>query len=328
MTDTVQNPPDGQPAQRRMRGTLAHTLAILGFTILAIIIVWGLASLALSSSPWFSSLFDGTKDTLIEIEAPSEVRSTIPFTVTWKYENNDDGTFAFLFECREGLQMGVPAQTNSYAAVPCATAVTLPEAATSLTILPILAATSTADTTISILFMPTDGSAASPEASGSTTIKIIPSVPPRETVPQPEPQPAPKPTVRPTPPVPAATPADLTVTLMSVEVDAYGNATAVFDIANRGGTATGVYYFTASLPMQSAYMYTSPAQASLSPSSHILSTLRFSQAVGGSFSVTVDGANAVRESNESNNSASQIVYAPASYNQTYTPPSHYSPYSY
>ena len=81
-----------------------------------------------------------------------------------------------------------------------------------------------------------------------------------------------------------------------------------FDIKNQGGTPTGVWYFSAQLPTNPATPYISPAQRSLGAGDHIENTLRFNQATaGGYFTVTVDPSNTVRESNESNNSASQTI---------------------
>ena len=56
----------------------------------------------------------------------------------------------------------------------------------------------------------------------------------------------------------------------------------------------------------------SPAQATLSSGSRIVNTLRFTQTNpgGGMFSVTVDPSNTVRDSNRSNNNASQFANAP------------------
>ena len=104
---------------------------------------------------------------------------------------------------------------------------------------------------------------------------------------------------------------------------------ATFDIANVGGSSSGSYYFTAYLPTIQGYNYTSPRQASLAPGAHIVNTLRFTQANGGSFSVSVDPSNAVRESNERNNYASQPVggsaYLP-NYGPQYSQP--YNTYQY
>jgi len=58
---------------QRTPGTLSRTLAILGFLILLVIVVWGLAHIATLSSPWFSSLFrqpSPTTPTTIIIKEP------------------------------------------------------------------------------------------------------------------------------------------------------------------------------------------------------------------------------------------------------------------
>ena len=83
-----------------------------------------------------------------------------------------------------------------------------------------------------------------------------------------------------------------------------------FDIANVGGTSSGTYSFTANLPTQSGYTYASPAQASLAPGSHVLNTLRFTEAQSGTVSISVNASDA----NKSNNYASQSISAPYQYN--------------
>lgn len=127
-----------------------------------------------------------------------------------------------------------------------------------------------------------------------------------------------------------ATPPDLSVHILDIGVidPATGNfinraptspddmAAVRFDIANAGGSSTGQWHFSASLPMSpSAHAYQSPAQEPLGPGDHIVNTLRFSPVVsgGGSFSVLVDPQGAVRESNEGNNAAAIFVPIPAYY---------------
>ena len=165
-------------------------------------------------------------------------------------------------------------------------------------------------------------------------MRILPSETPAPVEPTPSPAPAPTPAPTPTPtPAPAPTPApktpaDLSVSITSVMTDGYGNGTAVFDITNVGGTSSGTYYFTANLPTQSGYTYTSPAQSSLAPGSHIISTLRFSQAVSGVFTVSITTPDA----NQSNNYASRSLNAPYyydSFNYNYNLPAQAGyPYQY
>lgn len=134
----------------------------------------------------------------------------------------------------------------------------------------------------------------------------------------------PKPTVTGTP--------DLEVRILAVGViDPYtgsfiarapmGNEMAAvkFDVVNRGSAATGAWYFSAELPTYPTAPYNSPRQASLAPGDHIENTLRFNQVTpgGGLFAVTVDSSNAVRETNESNNTTGIWVGATGAYPYAY-----------
>jgi hypothetical protein len=93
-------------------------------------------------------------------------------------------------------------------------------------------------------------------------------------------------------------------------------AAVQFDISNIGGQTTGTYYFTAQLPTQNGYLYTSPAQAPLKPDGHIQNTLRFTQVApnGGVINISVDANNTAGDYNRGNNYASQFLGMPA-----YTP---------
>ena len=112
--------------------------------------------------------------------------------------------------------------------------------------------------------------------------------------------------------------------IISVTTDGTGGGVATFDIANIGGTSSGTYYFTAQLPTSGGYTYSSLAQSSLAPSAHVVSTLRFSQAVSGVFSVSITTADA----NSGNNYASQTMSGSYNYNQPYPYQSQYSSVSY
>jgi hypothetical protein len=99
-------------------------------------------------------------------------------------------------------------------------------------------------------------------------------------------------------------------------------AAVKFDIANIGSGATGSYYFTVSLPMQTAYSYLSPVQMSLAPGAHVESTLRFRPVAsgGGSVIVNADTTNSVKELNEGNNASAQWITAGSWSNYQYTAP--------
>jgi len=337
---------------------LSNILAIAGFIIIIVVVIWGLVHLANLSRSWFSSFF-GTPGASIEMTAPKTAVSGKAFTVTWEYEPSIPGTYAFLYQCASGLQFRTSDASGALTEIPCGAAYTVAASDNMLSLTPFNPATSTVSLPLSLIFLP---SGEGEQAQGSATVAVTPvsgatpiaapritptspSTPP--TVPQ---QASPRQTV-PAPPRPI-TPADISVRIVSVYTDASGVSTATFEIANIGGSVTGSYYFTAQLPTTSAYSgnyyggtmqgytYTSPVQKSLGAGDRIVNTLRFTQIrlEGGTFSVHVDPYGSVRESNKTNNFASQFVSAPYyyqygnqynvyPYNQQY-PYTQYYPYAY
>jgi len=90
-----------------------------------------------------------------------------------------------------------------------------------------------------------------------------------------------------------------------------GNRPAVkFTIKNVGTNTTGSWRFSASIPTQTAYIFQSQPQQSLSPGDSIDYTLGFDQANRGSnqtISITANFDHAVAESNSDNNSNSAKI---------------------
>ena len=326
MADVPQSTPRAPYAPEEPKPSIvSNILAIVGFIILIVVVIWGLVHLTSISRSWFSSLF-GKSETAIEVTAPESAASGAPFTVSWKYDEPTSGTYAFLYQCESGLQFQTPGPAGILNTIPCGAAFTVPSEEKILSMTPILSGAEPLDVPLSIIFMPsatsTSSGQATRQARGSATVKISPA-PLEITTPAPAPTPTtPTPTQSPTPaPVPK-TPADLSVRIISVNVDASGQGVATFDIANVGGTSSGTYYFSAQLPVSSGGAYSSSAQTSLAPGAHIVNTLRFSQAVSGTFSVSITTPDA----NQSNNYASQTMSA--SYYGSYNYPYNYTAYPY
>lgn len=309
----------------RKPGVVANILAIIGFVILIIIVIWGLLHIINLSTPWFSGMFSSKKE--IAVSAPSSVTTSQPFTVSWKYNTSNRGTYAILYQCVTGLKISVDGNP-----IPCGAAYTLGNATGTASVLPTLTGTTSVTTGISVLFIPSAAGTTGPEATGNASIKIVqggtPSAPePVEEAPSPvtgtPAKPKPTPSTPSYPPQRAATPADLSVRIVAVGViDPYTGAfvarnpvspsevSAVqFDIENIGGTASGSYTFDANIPTSQPYVFTSQVQPSLAPGSHVVNTLRFSPALDGQFSVQVRAYDA----NQSNNVASRWVTG--AYNQ-------------
>ncbi len=289
---------------------ISNALAIAGFVVLIVIIVWGLWHVGTLLKGWFKPYFSDNRSA-IEVVAPERAISHQPVQINWGYAPNTEGRYAFLYECAEGIEFGVPViregETQAtLARVQCGTAFTLGQATSSVIIVPILTTETETAAQVSIVFVPSSGSG---QVRGSAPMRIMPSGAP-ETPVQPEPQPQPA-TPKPTPaPSQNTGPADLVVTVISATTDVSGASVVTFDIANRGDSSTGTYTFTANLPTQYPYSFISDPQLSLAPGAHIVNTLRFNQTISGLFTVTVDPSNTVRESNEGNNGASHQVTMP------------------
>lgn len=290
----------------RKPGVLANVLAIVGFIILIIIVIWGLLHIISLSTPWFSGLFNESKKPQITVTAPAQVNAQVPFVISWKYSSPNQGTFAVLYQCVQGLKISVEGN-----AVPCGAAFALGNATATASLVPTLTGTTSVATVITVLYIPSASGTTGPEASGSATVRIVAAAPtenppavvnPKPTTPVPTPSPKP------------VSAADLSVRIIAVGViDPYTGAfvarapystsdvSAVqFDIQNVGGGTSGSYTFTANIPTTQPYTFSSQVQPSLAPGSHVVNTLRFSPAVNGTFSVQIHGS----DSRTANNFAS------------------------
>ncbi|KND51066.1 MAG: hypothetical protein AB202_01485 [Parcubacteria bacterium C7867-007] len=87
------------------------------------------------------------------------------------------------------------------------------------------------------------------------------------------------------------------------------NAAVKFTVTNIGTNISGTWEFRASLPTTSSYTFNSDTQQSLRPGEKIEYVLGFDRARSGdrSITITVDTDNDVNESNEGNNSDSEII---------------------
>lgn len=306
----------------------SNLVALAGFVVLGIIVLWGLIHLLSLSWGWFSGFVSSVrKNDSITLIAPMQVYSQEDFALTWKYSPKAPGNYAFIYECDKKVSFAIPVGQKGID-IPCGTAYTLGGATSSVALTPTLSATSSVDTALTLIFIPSSTTTVETSAQGATHLSVNPAKNPPKVATS-KPQTTQAPATNPAVPSAYTAPADLAVHIVSASVDVYGNATVSFDIANVGGSPSGTYYFTAQLPTTQSYTYTSPAQASLSPGSHIVSTLNFTFAVPGNFVVSLSGGN---DNNGANNFATQFINAPISnqyQNQPiYTPSQqpYYQPY--
>ena len=313
---------DGQQSP----GLLANILAVAGFIILIVIIVWGAYHLLRLTGSGVSSLFSRfSQKNEITVTAPTSAQSGKSFPLSWKYSPEETGTYAILYQCRSGFRFDATAPSGSVSQVPCGNAFTVGNN-TTVTLTPVLSGTTTVDVPVNVVFM-SNATSSAERPQGSATIRVTTNgtngtntgttVSPAKDLPS----------TGGTTNTPTVTgPADLSVRILAVGViDMYGNfvqrapvspdeiSAVKFDIANNGGRATGNWYFNVILPTNPTYTYQSPMQASLTPGSHIENTLRFRPVTqgGGTVLVSVDPQGMVSEASEGNNSASQWISAPA-----------------
>lgn len=303
----------------------SNVLAIAGFVILVVIVAWGLVHLVTLASPWFSSLF--TKPAAaIQVTAPKEASSGEPVAVSWDYAPSTGGMYAFLYECKTGFEfkIRVSSQNDALMNMPCGAAFTVGNATGTISVVPMLSATSSMQVPFSILFIPSTAGAEQAQGNASITVSVGGAPAPVVNVKQ-----TTSGTKKPTPSTPrsSATPADLVVHILAIgTIDSLtgvfinhlptspSDMVAVqFDIANDGGSSTGAWYFDAQLPTRLGYAYHSPMQEPLGPGDHIVNTLRFTQGVsgGGVFGVTADPQGLIRESDKSNNTDEEFISMPA-----------------
>jgi hypothetical protein len=274
----------------RESNLLTDILTIIGFAILFIIIIWGFVHLVQLVASSLSGQF-GKPAPTIQVSAPAHATSGQPMIVSWNYKPAVAGGYAFLYQCENGLTMKLQQATSSSVSVPCGTAYTTGSTGNSLTLVPALTTASSTNDTISIVFIPSAGGS---QVQGNATTVVDPAA---------KPAPVTKtPTKTYTSPYSYSNtgtgtnysgPAQLSVRIISGNVNPNGTGTVTFDIANIGGATSGTYSFSAQLPTAQPYPYQSPVQASLAPGSHVTSTLNFTdvQSGGGTFSVTIEGAN-------------------------------------
>lgn len=317
--------------KERGEGLISNILAIAGFIILIVIIIWGAFHFLRLASAGFSSLLSRAGASTISLTAPRTVQSGDMLDISWKYTVPEEaGTFAVLYQCRDGFQLRMPLATST-TPIPCGAPYTVgTKEAKATRLIPVLAGSSNIDVPLSVMYMASGTTTPTKVAQGNTTVTITPrsanaaTTTPTTGTQKPTTPATPKPaTPAPTPkPTPVVTgPADLVVRIISVGVidpvsgaiierapTSQNDVVAVtFDIKNQGGMATGAWHFTASLPTNPQTPYVSPQQKSLNPGDHIENTLRFNRATQGAFTVSVDPSNFVRETNESNNNASQWI---------------------
>lgn len=318
-------------------GVISNIIAVLAFIVVIGIVVWGLLHLAGVSTSWFTSLFPHSTPTL-QVTAPKTATPGTPIDITWKYAPTNSGTYAFLYQCRDGVSLKTTTALGTTVSIPCGAAYTI-TATSSMTVTPMLTGTTTASLPLSVIFMPTDGTA---QAQGTATIAIADEQKPAQasavtvttttsrvaaiedidaeevTAPVHTTK-----TVSHTKSYTPSAPADLAIVISDVSTQG-GLTTVQFSITNVGGRTSDAYTFTASLPTADGYTYHSTRQYPLAPGDAIVNTLSFSDSVGGEVAVVINGIDA-HGSNDADTAYAASTYTVPQYDYGYSAQTYYYP---
>ena len=312
---------------------ISNALAIVGFIILFVIIVWGLFHIINLSGTSIGSIFPSTPK--VSVTAPKSAVAGEPISVSWQYSGKEAGSYSFLYQCEKGFAFATGVGT-ALENIPCGEAINV-GSSTNATIVPVFTtkpATSSMQASLTVIFATDAGSRIQGDASVTVTTNAAPTASvasnaqpstnlsaSKISATQPKKSPITAPTKRVIALVPhaASGPADLAVRMIMVGViDASSGALiprepispaeivgVEFDVANVGGSASGSWNFTAQLPTgYQGYLYTSPAQISLMPGEHIVNVLRFAPNMRpGTITVTADPFGQVYDADRSNNIA-------------------------
>src|SRR3989338_11308531 len=128
---------------------VSNPLAIVGFVIVIVIVLWGLFNIATLGTPWLSSLFGGSSDS-IKVTVPATVTSGTPFAITLKYSNSEQGTYAFLYQCKDVVHFRSDT-TGAPVAIPRGAAHTLAPTKKTITLTPLLSGNASTSVPLSIV---------------------------------------------------------------------------------------------------------------------------------------------------------------------------------
>lgn len=325
-----------QQQQHEESNPALTVFAILGFIALLIAGLWSTIQLVKQGSNMISgtgtrgvSSFMGLTSAGVSMKlADKKVTPGEAFTVSWSSTKRDDATLTLTYACREHVYLQINANETSYA-IPCNAPFTVAPEVTTLS----LTAMSEANAPVEIPLTLTLTNASGAVSKDASTITVLTPVAPTPVVEEKkvtEPvvtEPAPKKAVEqkqvmvPVKKSDDAGLADLkpVITQIGVLVDGSlvektifkpGDTVVVrFDVTNHGTKVARAWSFSAVLPSNPVFTYTSEAQEDLYAGATAHLTMTFDKLASGTgiVSISVDAAQAIKESSEANNGVSRQI---------------------
>ncbi len=326
-----------QQQQREESNPALTVFAILGFIALLIAGLWSTIQLVKQGSNMISgtgtrgvSSFMGLTSAGVSMKLDGKnVTPGEAFTVSWSSTKRDDATLTLTYACREHVYLQINANETSYA-IPCNAPFTVAQEVTSLS----LTAMSEANAPVEIPLTLTLTNASGATSKDASTITVLtPTAAPAPVVEEKqvtEPvvaEPAPKKVVEQKQvmvPVKKSDDAGIpdlkpVITQIGVLVDGSlvektifkpGDTVVVrFDVTNHGTKVAKAWTFAAVLPSSPVFTYTSDAQEDLYAGATAHLTMTFDKLASGTgiVSISVDAAQAIKESSEANNGVSRQI---------------------
>jgi hypothetical protein len=326
-----------QQQQREESNPALTVFAILGFIALLIAGLWSTIQLVKQGSNMISgtgtrgvSSFMGLTSAGVSMKLDGKnVTPGEAFTVSWSSTKRDDATLTLTYACREHVYLQINANETSYA-IPCNAPFTVAQEVTSLS----LTAMSEANAPVEIpLTLTLTNASGATSKDGSTITVLTPTAAPAPVVEEKmvtEPvvvEPAPKKVVEQKQvmvPVKKSDDAGIpdlkpVITQIGVLVDGSlvektifkpGDTVVVrFDVTNHGTKVAKAWTFAAVLPSSPVFTYTSDPQEDLYAGATAHLTMTFDKLASGTgiVSISVDAAQAIKESSEANNGVSRQI---------------------
>jgi hypothetical protein len=259
---------------------LLRVVAIVGLLAILLLGAWGIIQMAFFISSLFSNA-GGAVSTAVQTQVQESLTLSVPQTATpgtattinWKLNNGTANySYSVSYSCASGLSFKAPLPTGATQAVNCNTPFNYTQATQFMTLTPVYAGTTDAQTTITV------------SATNLSTGAIVATVTGNMTVLAKKAAAKPATTYR----APATTYVaanrtaalygypDLAVTITSA-YSQNGNATIQFVIQNIGTNVSPANWsFVSTLPINGSYQYPSGPQRALYPGDKIAFTLNFS----------------------------------------------------
>lgn len=140
---------------KHVKDQLLRAVAVIGLIAILLLGAWGIIQLAVGLPDFFSN-FGVSKNTALmsenlRVAAPVSLNSDQSFPLTWVHANRTGAySYSVSYACASGLMFASPVPTGALKLIPCDTNLNFVSATSSLTLTPVTSTTNTLSTTITV----------------------------------------------------------------------------------------------------------------------------------------------------------------------------------